>query len=238
MLPVYSKCPANRCRGIHQASILPGRALFAAQTPQIMHSAQILPCMTAPAGRILLGESCRGRRTPLGESCYARQLPLGQPCRARWLLSSESRRPLWRLPLDKSRHTQRFSLDESRRAHQPPLDKCCCSRQLPLGESCRAIGPVARIPPRFAANDSVVILGSLHAGQDAPSPFQPLDPKTPKLKTLNPNHQGNTQSSSAFSHRRFEGWQPRFQWGRIQQLPLHQAPGAYRQAPTQEPSRE
>lgn len=171
MLPVYSKCPANRCRGIHQASILPGRALFAAQTPQIMHSAQILPCMTAPAGRILLGESCRGRRTPLGESC-------------------------------------------------------------------RTIGPVVRISPRFAANDSVVILGSLHAGQDAPSPLQPRDPKTPKHKTLNPNHRGKTQSSSAFSHRRFEGWQPRFQWSRIQQLPLHQAPGAYRPVPTQEPSRE
>lgn len=227
MLPVYSKCPANRCRGIHQASILPGRALFAAQTPQIMHSAQILPCMTAPAGRILLGESCRARRTPLGKSRYARQLPLDQPCRARWLLSRESRRPLWRLPLD-----------ESRRAHQPPLGKCCCSRRLPLGKSCRTVAPVARIPPRFAANDSVVILGSLHAGRDVPSPFQPLDPKTPKLKTLNPNHQGNTQSSSAFSHRRFEGWQPHFQRNRIQQLPLHRAPGAYRQAPTQEPSRE
>lgn len=182
MLSMYSKCPAKRRWGIHHANILPGKGPFAAQTPQIMHSAQILPCMIAPAERILLGESCRARRIPLDESYRARRIP--------------------------------------------------------LGESCRAIGPVARIPPRFAANDSVVILGSLHAGQDAPSPFQPLDPKTPKLKTLNPNHQGNTQSSSAFSHRRFEGWQPRFQWGRIQQLPLHQAPGAYRQAPTQEPSRE
>ena len=99
-----------------------------------MHSAQILPCMIAPAERILLGESCRGRRTPLGESCYARQLPLGQPCRARWLLSSESRRPLWRLPLYKSRHTQRFSLDESRRAHQPPLGKCCRPPTDPAGQ--------------------------------------------------------------------------------------------------------
>lgn len=72
----------------------------------------------------------------------------------------------------------------------------------------------------------------------APSPFQLLEPKARKLKTLNPNHQGNTQSSSAFSHRHSEGWQPRFQWGHIQQLPLRQAPGAYRLAPTQEPSRE
>ncbi len=227
MLSMYSKCPANRRWGIHHANILPGRGPFAAQTPQIMHSAQILPCMIAPAERILLGESCRARRIPLGKSCHTR-----------WLLSRESRRPLWRLPLDESRHTQRFSLDESRRAHQPPLGKCCCSRRLPLGKSCRTVAPVARIPPRFAANDSVVILGSLHAGRDVPSPFQPLDPKTPKLKTLNPNHQGNTQSSSAFSHRRFEGWQPHFQRNRIQQLPLHRAPGAYRQAPTQEPSRE
>lgn len=238
MLSMYSKCPANRRWGIHHANILPGKGPFAAQTPQIMHSAQILPCMIAPAERILLGESCRARRIPLDESYRARRIPLGKSCHTRWLLSCESRRPLWRLPLDKSRHTQRFSMDESRRAHQPPLDKCCCSRQLPLGESCRAIGPVARIPPRFAADDSVVILGSLHAGQDAPRQFQPLNPKTPRLKTLNPNHRGKTQSSSAFSHRRFEGWQPRFQWGRIQQLSLHQAPGAYRPVLTQEPSRE
>ena len=205
--------------------------------------------MTAPAGRILLGESCRARwilldescrarRIPLDESCHARWLPLGQPRRTLRLLSRESRRPLRRLPLDKSRHNQRFSLDESRRADQPPLGKCGCSQRLPLGKSCRAIGPVARIPPRFAANDSAIILGSLHAGQDAPSPFQLLNPKPPRLKTLNPNHRGKTQSSSAFSHRHFEGWQPRFQWGRIQQLPLHRAPGAYWQAPTQEPSRE
>ena len=73
---------------------------------------------------------------------------------------------------------------------------------------------------------------------EAPSPFQLLEPKARKLKTLNPNHQGNTQSSSAFSHRHSEGWQPRFQWGHIQQLPLRQAPEAYRPAPTQEPSRE
>lgn len=71
-----------------------------------------------------------------------------------------------------------------------------------------------------------------------PSPFQLLESKARKFKTLNPNHRGKTRSSSAFSHRRFEGWQPRFQWDRIQQLPLHRAPGAYRPAPTQEPSRE
>lgn len=194
--------------------------------------------MIAPAERILLGESYRARRIPLDESCRARQLSLGQPRRARRLLLSESRRPLWRLPLYKSRYTQRFSLDESRRTHQPPLGKCCCSRRLPLGKSCRTVAPVVRIPPRFAANDSVVILGSFHAGQDAPSPFQLLEPKARKLKTLNPNHRGKTRSSSAFSHRHSEGWQPRFQRDRIQQLPLHRAPGAYRQAPTQEPSRE
>ena len=193
--------------------------------------------MIAPAERILLGKFCRARRIPLDESCHARWLPLGQPRRTLRLLSRESRRPLWRLPLDESRHTQRFSMDESRRAHQPPLVKCC-PRRILLDESCRAIGPVARIPPRFAANDSAVILGSLHAGRDVPSPFQPLDPKTPKLKTLNPNHRGKTRSSSAFSHRHSEGWQPRFQRDRIQQLPLHRVPGAYRQAPTQEPSHE
>ena len=182
--------------------------------------------MIAPAERILLGKFCRARRIPLDESCHVRWLPLGQPRRTLRLLSRESRRPLWRLPLD-----------ESRRAHQPPLVKCC-PRRILLDESCRAIGPVARIPPRFAANDSAVILGSLHAEQDAPSLFQPLDPKTPKLKTLNPNHRGKTRNSLAFSRRYFGGWQPRFRLRRIRQLPLHRAPGAYRPVPTQEPSRE
>lgn len=72
----------------------------------------------------------------------------------------------------------------------------------------------------------------------APSPFQLLEPKAHKPKTISPNHQGKAQSSLAFSRRYFGGWQPRFQWGHIQQLPLRQAPGAYRLAPTQEPSRE
>ena len=72
----------------------------------------------------------------------------------------------------------------------------------------------------------------------APSPFQLLEPKAHKPKTISPNHQGKAQSSLAFSHRHFEGWQPRFRLCRIRQLPLHQAPEAYRPAPTQEPSRE
>ena len=72
----------------------------------------------------------------------------------------------------------------------------------------------------------------------APSPFQLLEPKAHKPKTISPNHRGKTRSSSAFSRRHFGGWQPRFRLLRIQQLPLHQAPEAYRPAPTQEPSRE
>ena len=99
-----------------------------------------------------------------------------------------------------------------------------CSAQLRGGDPLRSPDPKAPGPFRHQVK--------------APSPFQPLDPKTPKHKALNPNHRGNTRSSSAFSHRRFEGSQPHFQWGHIQQLPLHRAPGAYRQAPTQEPSRE
>lgn len=72
----------------------------------------------------------------------------------------------------------------------------------------------------------------------APSPFQLPESKARKPKTISPNHQGKAQSSLAFSHRHSEGWQPRFRWGHIQQLPLHQAPEAYRQTPTQAPSRE
>lgn len=39
----------------------------------------------------------------------------------------------------------------------------------------------------------------------APSPFQPLEPKAHKPKTISPNHQGKAQSSLAFSRRHFEG---------------------------------
>ena len=53
-------------------------------------------------------------------------------------------------------------------------------------------------------------------------------------KALNPNHRENTRSPSASSRRHFGGWQPRFRLRRIRQLPLRQAPGAYRQVPTQE----
>lgn len=80
--------------------------------------------------------------------------------------------------------------------------------------------------------------GNFSARHQSASPFQLLEPKARKPKTISPNHQGKAQSSLAFSRRRFGGWQPRFRLRRIRQLPLHQAPGAYRPAPTQEPSRE
>lgn len=102
-------------------------------------------------------------------------------------------------------------------------------------QSARAI---SALEPQYAAEPQLRNAKAASASDiKAPSPFQLLEPKARKFKTLNPNHQGNTQSSSAFSHRHSEGWQPRFQWGHIQQLPLRQAPGAYRLAPTQEPSR-
>ena len=47
MLSMYSKCPANRLSGMHRAKILPGRGPFAALTPRIMHTAQILPSVAA-----------------------------------------------------------------------------------------------------------------------------------------------------------------------------------------------
>lgn len=106
----------------------------------------------------------------------------------------------------------------------------------PQPQSTRAI---SALEPQYAAEPQPRNAKATSAPDiKAPSPFQLLEPKAHKPKTISPNHRGKTRSSSAFSHRRFEGWQPRFQWDRIQQLPLHRAPGAYRPAPTQEPSRE
>lgn len=103
-------------------------------------------------------------------------------------------------------------------------------------QSARAI---SALEPQYAAEPQLRNAKAASAPDiKAPSPFQLLEPKAHKPKTISPNHQGKAQSSLAFSRRHFEGWQPRFQWDRIQQLPLHRAPGAYQRVPTQEPSRE
>ena len=103
-------------------------------------------------------------------------------------------------------------------------------------QSARAI---SALEPQYAAEPQLRNAKAASAPDiKAPSPFQLLEPKAHKLKTISPNNREKTQSSLAFSHRRFEGWQPRFRLCRIRQLPLHQAPEAYRQAPTQAPSRE
>ena len=61
MRGMYPKSPAKRRWGIHRASILPPRGVFAVRSPQIMHGAQILPpfdesgpCagMTSHTGRV------------------------------------------------------------------------------------------------------------------------------------------------------------------------------------------
>ena len=43
MRAMYPKSPAKRRWGMHRASILPPRGVFAVRSPQIMHGAQILP---------------------------------------------------------------------------------------------------------------------------------------------------------------------------------------------------
>lgn len=106
----------------------------------------------------------------------------------------------------------------------------------PQPQSTRAI---SALEPQYAAEPQPRNAKATSAPDiKAPSPFQLLEPKAHKPKTISPNHQEKAQSSLAFSHRHFEGWQPRFRLRRIRQLPLHQAPEAYRPAPTQAPSRE
>ena len=49
MRAMYPKSPAKRRWGIHRASILPPRGVFAVRSPQIMHGARILPPSGGPA---------------------------------------------------------------------------------------------------------------------------------------------------------------------------------------------
>lgn len=118
----------------------------------------------------------------------------------------------------------------------------------PLSQSARAISALGSkraircgAEPRNAKAASAPSIKApkpfQHQGQGA-WPVSAPRTQSAQAQTLNPNHRGKTRSSSAFSHRHSEGWQPRFRWGHIQQLPLHQAPEAYRQTPTQAPSRE
>lgn len=133
-------------------------------------------------------------------------------------------------------------------ATMPRLRGGAQSAAKPLSQSARAISALGSkraircgAEPRNAKAASAPSIKApkpfQHQGQGA-WPVSAPRTQSAQAQTLNPNHRGKTRSSSAFSHRRFEGWQPRFQWDRIQQLPLHQAPGAYRQTPTQAPSRE
>ncbi len=49
MRAMCPKSPAERRWGIHRASILPPRGVFAVRSPQIMHGARILPSSGGPA---------------------------------------------------------------------------------------------------------------------------------------------------------------------------------------------
>ena len=125
--------------------------------------------------------------------------------------------------------------------------KCPFSRPNPLNHAWRtnlAAQPhpggavsVGRIPPCPAASAGRILP---HGGSRRENLTTTGKRKTRSTgaataaKALNPNHRENTRSPSAFSHRHSGDWQPRFRWCRIQRLSLHQAPGAYRQVPTQE----
>lgn len=194
--------------------------------------------------------------------------PLDESYRARWFLSCKSchpalAAPVGQIPLGKSRWAKyarwsqrlsppRPSLSFPRMPFKKHLNNC--GARLRGAQSAAAPvswGPISPDPqpqstraisalePQYAAEPQPRNAKAASAPDiKAPSPFQLLEPKAHKPKTISPNHRGKTRSSSAFSRRHFGGWQPRFRLRRIQQLPLHQAPEAYRQAPTQAPSRE
>ena len=185
--------------------------------------------------------------------------PLGESYRARWFLSCKSCHPALAAPVGQS------TLDGANGFHRRvrhchfrecPLKKHLnnCGARLRRAQSAAAPvswGPISPDPqpqstraisalePQYAAEPQLRNAKAASAPDiKAPSPFQLLEPKAHKPKTISPNHQGKAQSSLAFSRRYFGGWQPRFRLRRIRQLPLHRAPGAYRPVPTQEPSRE
>ena len=100
MRAMHPKSPAERRWGMHRASILPPRGVFAVRSPQIMHGARILPPSGGPApvqgllpeqlhrGIVLqrLGP-CSGMPTPAPRQypppANACHLPMPAACRAR-----------------------------------------------------------------------------------------------------------------------------------------------------------
>ncbi len=74
MRAMYPKSPANRRRRMHHVNILPGRSLFAAQTPRIMHDARILPFLGVSFGSCGRGEG-RGGARGVGAAHAARARP-------------------------------------------------------------------------------------------------------------------------------------------------------------------
>ena len=129
--------------------------------------------------------------------------------------------------------------------------KCLFSRPNPLNHAWRtnlAAQPhpggavsVGRIPPCPAASAGRILPRGGSRRENLATSGKRKTRNTAAAtdaKALNPNRRENTRSSSAFSHRHSGDWQPRFRLCRTQRLSLHQAPGAYRQVPTQELSRE
>lgn len=217
---------------MHQANILPGRGAFRCTDPLnhawratlTMHdgfhrtnlatldgfTGRIRPCMMAP-----LGESYRARWFLSCKSCHpALAAPVGQSTldgangfhrRVRHCHFREC-------PLKKHLNNCGARLRGAQSAAAPvswgPIRRDVSASQGPIrpesqSQSARAI---SALEPQYAAEPQLRNAKAASAPDiKAPSPFQLLEPKAHKPKTISPNHQGKAQSSLAFSRRHFEG---------------------------------
>ena len=87
MRGMYPKGPAKRRWGMHRASFLPPRGVFAVRSPQIMHGAQILPSSGGPApyaGAPARAAASRDRLStawPLRRDAHPSAPPIPTTCR-------------------------------------------------------------------------------------------------------------------------------------------------------------
>ena len=87
MRGMYPKGPAKRRWGMHRASFLPPRGVFAVRSPQIMHGAQILPSSGGPApyaGAPARATASRDRLStawPLRRDAHPSAPPIPTTCR-------------------------------------------------------------------------------------------------------------------------------------------------------------
>ena len=81
---MHPKSPAERRWGMHRASILPPRGVFAVRSPQIMHGARILPPSGGPAPALR-------RCPPPANACHS-VCPLQPEASRRWASAAVIRR--------------------------------------------------------------------------------------------------------------------------------------------------